>query len=615
MIQLVYFAAIFISAFSLGNKIFDILKVKANFLETAVFSSAIGFGIFSFAALFLGLAGMLYKNIFLILIIAILLFSFKEIRFFANGLKLKIAQIKKLKIGINLILIIIFFMFVILNLIASLSPPYLWDEMTYNIALPKIYALHHSIMPVDYEFRSNYPFNINMLFAIGLVVGNASLSKLFMFGYGTLLAFAIFSFSRRYFSLRASLFAALAYYTMPMVSSHISSTYTDIGVAFYIFMGFYAFLICHNSGNKNWLFLSAAMTGLALASKHTAIYSLPSIFLLLAYSLYFKRKKNLFGTVSNIGLFFLIAFLIASPWYVKSYINTGNPFYPYGNSFFKINNLYSVKIDVDSNFLDSVGMRTFANFLPKFWDITMHSSSYGMLLGFGILFFAFVPLLVFAKKIHETIRILLFYSGAFFVMWYFGPQVIRYLMIYPMLAVASGAVIDSLLEIKNINYFVAVLLVSSLVFNLALWYGANSVRIPYAFGIESEQSFYNSLKDYNGYNVFKYANENLPKNSKLLLFREYRGYLSNFDYVVGDPLLQKVVDYSKFANSEDMHTELKRLGITHVFVNTRIQYAAIHNPNQPPRYTEEIISMMNESLRNHGKLLFEDDGIYLYKLN
>lgn len=614
MIELLYFAAIFLSAASLGKKLLDNLKLKLNFLETAVFSSAIGFGVLSYATLILGLIGLLYKSTYLILIAGALALSVNEIKYFITGIKNLANKARKLKAGINLILITILLMFIILNLIASLSPPYLWDEVAYNIALPKIYARHHQIIPTYDDFRSNYPFNINMLFTAGIVIANASLSKLFMFAHGTLLAAAIFAFARRYFSLRSALFAALAYYTMPMVSNHISSTYTDIGVAFYIFTAYYVFYLWIESGKTRWLLLSAVMAGLSLASKHTALYYLPIFLLGIAYRQFFIERGNFADAIKKFLYYLAIVFLLASPWYIKSYIYTGNPVFPFANSFFGGKFGLMEQDSLKTNFLDAVGERTFPNFLLKFWDLTMHSSKYGMLLGFGAVFLAFVPLIFFIKKTGKAVNYLLAYSLIAIVIWFFGPQVIRYLMIYPMLAIISGVAIDSMLEMKNLNYLVIFILLSALAFNLSLWYGANSIKLPYAFGLESEQSFYEKLKDENGYAVFRYANENLPKTSKLLLFREFRGYLSDLDYIIGDPLLQKIVDYSKFADGEDMYNELKKLGITHIFINTKIESAAIHNINQPARYTERHIALMDEALRDHGNLLFDSKGIYLYEL-
>lgn len=617
MIEIAYYAAIFLSAFSLGKKILERFKLQMGFIELAVLSSALGFGAFSYATLALGVLGLLYKSILWILILLSLLFSKNEILYFFDGFWKTLGKIRKLK-AVNLALAAILCIFILANLVASLSSPYLWDEVTYNIALPKIYAIHHKIIPVYDEFRSNYPFNINMLFTLGIIISNASLSKLFMFGYGTLLALAIFAFARQYFSLRSALLAALIYYTMPMVSNHISSAYTDMGVAFYIFLAYYAFYKWAGAGKSkaNWFYLSAIMAGLSIASKHTALYYLPPLFLIMLYRLFFMEKQKLHSIITKTSLYLLIVLLLVSPWLIKSYVHTGNPIFPFGYQIFggKFWDLEKSQNLIAFNFLESVGERTIPNFLAKFWDLTMNSPKYGMLLGFGPVFLAFAPLIFLFRKVDSVLKHLLIYSAISLSIWFFGPQVLRYLMIYPMLSIVSGEAADKMFQVKNIKIVVALLLISSLVFNSALWYGANRIKLPYALGMETEQEFYLKLEDHNAYNVFKYANENIPENSKLLLFREPRGYLSDLDYIRGDPLTQKVLDYSQIKDAGDMYRELKRLSITHILINTKVDFFGLHNPNQPPRYPEKILKLMDETLENNGKLLFSESGAYLYEL-
>ncbi len=614
MIEIFLFVLVFLAAFSAGSRIMQKLRINMNFYEILIFSSAIGLGLFSYLTFLFGMLGLLYKAIFWVLIIAALFLSRKETAILFGELAELFSKAKKIK-GLNLFLILVLALFALINFIASMSPPYLWDEMMYNIAVPKLYALHHGIYPIYDEFRADWPSSINMLFTMSMVIGNAQLAKLFMLAYGTLLAAAIFSFSMRYFSLRASLFAAAIFYTMPMISNHISSTYTDIGVAFYIFMAFYSFYLWRDSNNDKWLFLSAVMSGLAIASKLSGLYYLIPIFFCILYKLV-KDKNPMQKIIYRLFIYFAIAFLIFSPWLVKNYLFRENPVFPFVYSTFG-GKYWSAELNENfaaNNFIGAVGQRTPLNFLTKFWDLTMHSSKYGMLLGFGPIFLAFVPIIIFLGKKSKAEKFLLAYSGIAFTVWFFGPQVLRYLMIYPMLSIVSGNAINKMLDIKKIRPIIAAVLLSTMVFNAALWYGANRAKLPYVFGFEDEQAFYSKLKDNNGYSVFKYANENLPKDSRLLLFREFRGYLSDLDYVKGDPSAQNYLDYSKISDSGQMYNELKKLGITHVFVNTKLGEIGVHGLGQPPHYTKEIIELMDKTLKQYGNLLYEDKGVYLYEI-
>ena len=504
-------------------------------------------------------------------------------------------------------------------MIVSLSPPFLWDELDYNIAIPKIYARNHQIIPLDSMWKSNYPSNINILFSLGLILKNAQLAKLFMFSFGTLLALAIFSFAYRYFDTRTGLISMLIFYTMPMISAHISSTYVDIGVAFYIFLAFYAFLTWVYSNKITWFFISAIMSGLSIASKNIALYYLPVIFIFISYNLLFKEKKDVFKYGYIIGLYFMMVFLVVSPWYIKSYLYTGNPVYPFGYSIFggkyldeELNSILTGPF-----FNNAFGGKSIMDYLAFLWYATMNSTRYALTLGYGAVFLAFVPLIIFVKKNNEVIKYLIVYSIVSFTIWFFGRQVLRYLLIYPMLSIISGTIIVLLLREKKLGKLVTLLLIFALLFNSAIWFGVNAKKFSYILGLESEKEFYLKLKDDNGYGVFKYLNEHASKDSKLLLFRESRGYFSEIDYFLSDPKLQKIINYSGMRNGTDLYKRLKELKINYVIVNYENK---IHSPNQVELdkvftfYDNQSVELMDETLSLYAEVVYSEEGVYLYKL-
>lgn len=615
MIEIIYFLLIFLAVFSLGKIVIDKLKLKVSFLESVVFSSAIGLGIFSYITLFLGISGLLYKSIFLFLIFLVIVFSRKGIIYFSREIKSLFRIIKSLK-GLDKILFFIFLIFVFLNIIASLAPPYLWDEVFYDLAIPKTYVLHHKIIPSFDNFRALFPFNINLLFTMGILIENGILGKMFIFGFGTLLAVAIFTFTLRYFSLRAALFAALAYYTMPMVSNLIGSSYIDLAVGFYVFLVFYFFVIWIENNDVKWFYLSAAMSGLSIASKHTALFYLPIMALAILYKTIFKDKKGFLFFIKKSFAYFFIVFLLVSPWYVRNLIISDNPIWPLGYSIFGGKNWDSelAKIIVETH---NVGNKSITSYFTILWNLTMHSSRYYMLLGFGPLFLVFIPLVILMKDWSKKMIYLLVYSILGISIWFFVSQSLRYLLIFPALSVVSGVVIASLLKEKSVKKFVSLALISLLIFNLAIWYGANAKKLPYVFKLETEKDFYAKLKDNNGYTVFEYANNNLPKSSKILLFREVRGYFSDIDYMIAYEYGQKIIDYRVIDTPEDLYKRLKELRITHVLINEKVE---IFNPDNnfkgiPPYFSKRIVDLMSDILKKHSNLIFSDNDVYLYQLN
>lgn len=616
MIEILYFLVLLLAAFSIGRWLLNFFNLKIDFYETLVFSLALGLGIFSYIGFLLGAFDLLYKSIiWAFVIIAIFIFR-KNIFQLANDSRNEIGKARKIK-GLESILWIILLFFVIINLVASLAPPFLWDEMSYNLAFPKVYARHHGFMNFFDNWRAFFPFNINMLFTLGIVLKNGILGKMFMFAYGTLLAAGIFSFTSRFFSRRAGLFATLAFYTMPMVSSHIGSAYIDMAVAFYVFLSFYCMLLWIESGKNSCLILSAIMSGLSTASKHTALFYLSLMGLAIFYKSLFLDKKPAY-LIKKLLIFFIIVFALASPWYIRSYMATNNPVWPFASNVFESRNW-------DSNFNKEsfeIGWfyygheRSLTGFLTSLWDATMHSSKYMMLLGFGPLFLAFLPLVVFIRKFSRIWLLLISYSLLSLIIWYIAAQEIRMLMAYAVFAVIVGVIINELFNLKYAKYVIAILLLSLLSFNLVLWYGANSKKIPFVFGLESERDFYLKLKDHNGYDVFQYINDKLPKDARLLIFRDVRGYLSGRDYMISTEYSQKTVDLPNIADKNALYRRLKELGITHVFINTKLELfqpgAAIQNFK--PYVSEKSDRMMMDMLKDGGKLVYENNGIMLYAL-
>lgn len=619
MIEVLYFAIIFLFIFSVGSTIFKKLKLNLSFIELVIFSSAIGFGVLSYITFILGILGIMYRWIIFVILFLVLCIFFKEIKYFILNTLFHIKNFKKLR-QFDKILIVILAIFIILNILVSLSPPFLWDELDYNLAIPKIYARHHKLVTLDNMYKSHYPFNINILFSLALVLKNAYIAKLIMFGYGTLLAFAVFSFGHRYFDIRTGLISMLIFYTLPMVSAHITSTYIDIGVAFYVFLAFYAFIMLLYSDNKKWFYVSAIMSGLSISSKHLALYYLPVMFIFLSYKLLFKDKKNIFKYIWLIGLYFIISFLLVSPWYVKNYIETGNPIWPFGYYIFG-----GKYLDKEINYVltgpffnKAFGGTSFVDYITFLWQATMNSSQYALTLGFGVIFLAFVPLIIFVRKNNDVMKYLILFSIMSFTIWFFGRQVLRYLLIYPMLSIISGSVITLLLKEKKISKIILFLFISALLFNSVLWVGINYKKFPFILNLETEQQFYAKLKgDDNGYNVFKYLNEHASKNSKLLLFGETRGYLSDIDYYQSDPKLQKIIDYGQMRNAKDMYARLKELGIDYVLINIKHE---ILRPKQERQdisltfYDDHSIGLMNQTLANYGDEIYSEKDTYLYKL-
>ena len=618
MIEIVFFVPIILSVHVIGHKIFELFEISATGLENFIFSAMFGLLFYTYITFLLGIAGYLYAWIFWVIIAISLLFGYM---IWTSLLKNIFAFVKTIKLGLNFgaFLKVAIFVFIILGLLSTLTPPFLWDELHYQLAQPKIWARHHMLVPLYSLWISELPSNVNMLYTLGLVLKNAILSKFFALSYGLLLAASIYSFGKKFYNERVSLLAAAIFLTLPMILNHIGSAYVDISVACMVFLALYCFITWLNKKDTKWLYLSAIFTGSSAASKHTAIFPTAVLFIFLLYFL--KKEKLLTQSIKKLLIFGFIVFLFVAPWYLKSYLRTGNPIWPMGYSIlggkYWDSNLAS-EFSKDLSISKNLGIDYFL-LLP--WNITMHSSSFTMLLGWNAIFLAFVPLLIFFKKIEKTIlmllvhSVLLLYIIIYFSYYIFGLQILRYVMIYPALSLISATVIDYLVYAKYKKLLIFLLLVT-FVFSGVLWAGVYLQKMPYVFGLEDEQAFYSKLTDNNGYNIFHYINTKLAKGSVIFLFRETRGFLSDKDYIVGLPSDQKIVDYERIKNEEDFHNELKKNNVTHILINTNIEFFEPQETvtkRQLP-FSKLQQEIMDRLLEKEATLLIEDKGVYLYEL-
>ena len=618
MIEILYFIPILLSSFCIGNFILKFFKLKTTYIEESIFSVVLGFAFYSYLTFFLGVLGWLYAWIYwAVILLSLILWHKSWIQFVKSAFE----TIKNFRFKFNLetFLIITIAIFAVLAILSTLVPPFLWDEMDYHLALPKIWARHHELIPIFSRWISELPSNVNMLYTIGIILKNGILSKFFALSYGLLLAAAIYSFGKRFYNQRAALLAASIYLSLPMIMNHIGSAYVDIPVASLAFPALYCFTIWIAQKNTKWLYLSSIFTGLSLASKHTAIF--PAIVLGI-FLIYYSIKNYGSRALKPIIVFGIIALIFVIPWYIKSYVRTGNPVWPlayniFGGKYWDSN--LAAEFSKGLNIASDIG---FLYFILLPWNITMHSYDFSLLLGWNAIFLAFVPLLIFYRKIEKTTLFLLMhflvflYSVVFASYYLFGLQLMRYILVYPALALISAAIIENF---YRKNYFKKLFIPSLLItfsFTMLLWAGVFGQKMLYVFDIDNEAQYYNRLTDHNGYPVFSYINKNLPQNSIIFFFRESKGYLSDRDYIIGLPSDQKVVDYSKIKNEEDFYNQLKDNKVTHILINTKNEiYLPQDKVEKRQRPFSKYHQMLMDSLLNkYGEFLFEDKGVYLYKL-
>jgi len=626
MIEIFYFIFVALVAVALGQRILKLIGIKFDsYLLKFIFSFPLGLAVLAYVAFFLGIVGLLYKSIFISILLLLLILLIKDIikiiSILFHSLRNLKKIIKKAKFNFFTILLLFLLLFAVLNFIISFSPAWNADALAYHLAVPKIYIENHKIIDIPHIFYSNFPSLIDMISMIGLLLHNSILSHLFAYALGITLILAIYSFCKKFFNTKIAILASLIFYSFPMVIEFVSTTYIDIQLALFVFLSIYGLFMYLTSKKNSWLFLSAIFIGFAISSKVFGIIGATGILILLAHNLFLRLVKNEINykdVFFKILVFCLIAFIITMPWLLKSYFFTGNPVWPFFNSFFGGKYWNEEHQEYQEN--DVLGRElSIINYVRLPWDLHVQivewEDELDIRIGRNVQegehfgpFLIFLLFYFFFRKKNKILNAFFFYIFVYITLWFFIANIGRYLLyLAPLIAIISSYVIIELFKNKYISKILKILLIFTFSFNLLIWVGGNTKDLVVALGFESVDSFYERQAPV--YKPSKFINSNLPENSRILLVREVKGFFLERDYVWDNPSTQVYINHSEFQNEDDYYEELKKLGITHIMVNNGsfAKYRGF-TVNEETYLAEKILNITNNLLEKYTINLYNKDN-------
>ncbi len=208
------------------------------------------------------------------------------------------------------------------------------DALWYHLATPLYYITHGGfIQLVPYNMPSHYPMNIHLHYAFSLLIGNEMTAKMFIVCHFIPMLILLWAVVKRYGSkewglLAGTIYLSCLFFRLPVMAN------VQRGVFFYVFLSFV--LLWYALEKKNWLLfvLSCVFCGMAMGTKFNALlFGYAAQVLLLAYY-FFVWKKGFKKGIAHLVIHSFTAWLMMSPWLVKSYLFTGNPLYPLLGQFF-----------------------------------------------------------------------------------------------------------------------------------------------------------------------------------------------------------------------------------------------------------------------------------------
>ena len=688
--QIVPLFLIGLIGYGLGRRIWRFLRVEFNsFLEEIIFSLSLGWGALAYLVLGLGLGGLLYPGVAYGLVGLLILITFPELRALLRAARK--GPIRPFLSGANpasgeepagspriltLALWALLATTLVTAIIGALTPPLNYDTLSYHLGFPLEFIRRGGIVYLPYQVYSNFPFTLQMLYLLSLLLrgamGGDILAKLIHLSFGLLTVAATYSFARRYFNPRIALLAAAIFYNIPLVGFLSTTAFIDLGVTLYGFLALYGGINWFYSRKRGDLLIAAIFTGLAIGTKYPAI-----LFSFLPLLLGIILKDNLIdkerwpGTLKKVFIFSLVAIGVASPWFIKNLVFTGNPVYPL---FYEFLGGRSWNAFNAARFMEH-HVHPFCHW----WEVLQMPLTIARSLEIGPLFIIFAPLMIFFKRFSGVVKLLLIYGGIYFLLWIFFTHrdhrfilpafpvfslTVAYLMmrfrkerVYPFLLLAGLGIALTLnyqrfyllglqllyfregffllplsLGISALSVFLVVNYIKRKSLSALIGVGLGIVMlvnlsavvtmIPkhgllrVAWGRESREEFL--YRTWYAFPAFDFANKNLPLDAKVLFIGENQRFFLDRDFLGNSPLdtnrIVEIVNPSR--SSGEIRDRLKEIGITHILYNAsevrRIAYfyASFNWADEEAR--ERFYSFLFDE--EYLRLMFSKRGVSIYEV-
>jgi hypothetical protein len=491
-----------------------------------MFVVAVFIGLYSYSIFFLGIFGLLTElNIQILTTIWLALILLIErivlYKFIVKVKNFRFVLIKKYTVIYLLIFLIT--LLAIVNLIGALGPEIAFDALWYHLTLPKLYLQHGAIyhIPGGLLYYSDMPKLGEMFYVGALSFGNVIFAKLVHYIFGILISIILYKFSRKFFNQSIAFVIVVIFYSNLVVDWESITAYIDLIRTFFEFLSLWGLLNWYESQKSSWLVICAVMMGFAITTKLLAIGSF-LILLALIIAISVLKRKSLKELLLESLVFAICTFIIPLPWFIFSYIHTGNPVYPFFTKTYEITASSPNPINL---FID-------------LWDLFIHSAD-----PISPVYLVFLPLLfVYYGKMRKEIKIIIWYCGLSLILWYFTPRtgggrfIIPYL---PAFSLISGAIYSEIRKrIDTESKYLANLLFIVIIFVAFISIGyrgvANKRYIPVILGKETKQEFLaNNLNFHFGdfYDIDGYFAQHIKQNDMVLLFGFHNLYYIDFPFI------------------------------------------------------------------------------------
>jgi 4-amino-4-deoxy-L-arabinose transferase-like glycosyltransferase len=339
-LNILWLTAIAAAAFGYGALVARALKLELpTRLDRAVVSMALGAGALVVLMFALGLLHLFRRGLFMISVVPAAVFGAAS---FVRALRDAAPRADGRTLGrAGGAVLAALLASVAANFFGTLAPVSFIDALFYHLFIARTYAEAGRIVEIPAIWQSYQPMGIEMLYTLAHGVRGPIVAALIHAALGVLAAGGAALIGRRLAGRMGGLLAAAIFYCTAMTAWESTSCFIELGTAAFSTVGVYALLRFGDDDRQlRWLVAAALLLGCAGICKLTAA-QMPVIAAPLVAWISWRQRRSWAVVAGRVALFGGIALAFSVPWYVHSYLWSGNPVYPFATRLFGDNSDYA----------------------------------------------------------------------------------------------------------------------------------------------------------------------------------------------------------------------------------------------------------------------------------
>jgi hypothetical protein len=327
----------------------------------------------------------------------------------------------------------------------ALYPPTGYDATTYHLPYARAFARAHAVPLLPDRQPPIFPQLQELLFAAGLALGSDLVPQLLQLASALLVALLLVAWRASPVPAAARWWAAALWLGTPHVVWMGSAAYVDLGMALQATAAVYAWTRARRepAGSGGWWGVAGAAAGFAAASKYLGLFFVAAGLAAALRAAWTSRRPT------PILAFGAAALGAAGPWYLRLYVETGNPLFPFFSRWLGAEAWdpggdpalrgHAPALALGHDVVASLaGVGEAVMFLLQVpWNGLVHREVFDLQAPLTPYYLIALPLLLPVAAARRTTRPLVVLGLAYAALWLVTPRDLRYLLpLWPLLNLA-----------------------------------------------------------------------------------------------------------------------------------------------------------------------------------